>query len=329
MAKIYYEPDADLSALKGKRMAVVGYGIQGRAQALNLRDSGLDVVVGLRRGGESWGRAKGDGVEVAEVSEAVRGADVVLVLIPDEVQPSVWKKEIEPNLKDGVALDWAHGFNITFRAIQPPGTSDVVMVAPKAPGRALRQEFLNGWGVPALLAVEQDYTGHARETALAIAKGLGSTRVGVIETTFREETETDLLGEQVDLCGGVTELIKTSFQVLVEEGYQPELAYFEVLHELKMIVDLIQAGGIEHMWANVSNTAEFGGRTRGRRVIDPHVRKNMEALLADIKSGAFAREWMAEYETGMKTMAKLREGGPREQIEVVGAAVRSMFAKRP
>jgi ketol-acid reductoisomerase len=329
MAKIYYEPDADLSALKGKRMAVVGYGIQGRAQALNLRDSGLDVVVGLRRGGESWGRAKGDGVEVAEVSEAVRGADVVLVLIPDEVQPSVWKKEIEPNLKDGVALDWAHGFNITFRAIQPPGTCDVVMVAPKAPGRALRQEFLNGWGVPALLAVEQDYTGHARETALAIAKGLGSTRVGVIETTFREETETDLLGEQVDLCGGVTELIKTSFQVLVEEGYQPELAYFEVLHELKMIVDLIQAGGIEHMWANVSNTAEFGGRTRGRRVIDPHVRKNMEALLADIKSGAFAREWMAEYETGMKTMAKLREGGPREQIEVVGAAVRSMFAKRP
>ncbi len=329
MAKIYYEKDADIKALQGKRIAVVGYGIQGRAQALNLRDSGLGVTVGVRRGGESWREAKADGVAVEEVPKAVKGADVVMILIPDEVQGRVYKEHIAPNLKDGVTLDFAHGFNITFRAIKPPLNSDVIMIAPKAPGAAVRAEFQRGWGVPSLLAIEQDYTGHARATAMAIAQGIGSTKVGVIETTFREETETDLFGEQVDLCGGVTELIKNSFRVLVDAGYQPELAYFEVLHELKMIVDLIQAGGIENMWANVSNTAEYGGRTRGSSVIDARVRKNMEALLADIKSGAFAREWIAECEGGMKTMAKLRAEGSKEQIETVGSGVRAMFAEKP
>ncbi len=328
MAKLYYDDDADLAVLRGRPIAVVGYGIQGRAQALNLRDSGMEVTVGLRRGGDSWRKAKADGVEVEEISIAVKGAEVVMVLIPDEVQPSVWKRDIQPNLREGVTLDWAHGFNIHFRTIVPPLDSDVVMVAPKAPGAAVRQEYLNGWGVPSLLAVERDYTGHGRERALALAKGIGSTRVGVIETTFQEETETDLLGEQADLCGGVAELIKTSFQVLVDAGYQPELAYFEVLHELKMIVDLIQAGGIEHMWANVSNTAEYGGRTRGSRVIDARVKKNMEALLQEIKSGTFAREWMEECEKGMATLSRLRAAGPKEQIEVVGADIRRMFARR-
>ncbi len=328
MAKLYYEGDADISALRNRRIAVVGYGIQGRAQALNLRDSGLDVMVGVRKGGESWREAQADGVAAAEVPQAVGGADVVMILIPDEVQRGVYKEQIAPNLKDGVTLDFAHGFNITFRTIQPPLDSDVIMIAPKAPGAAVRAEFQRGWGVPSLMAIEQDYSGGARAVALAIAKGIGSTKVGVIETTFREETETDLFGEQVDLCGGVTELIKTSFRVLVENGYQPELAYFEVLHELKMIVDLIQAGGVEHMWANVSNTAEFGGRTRGSRVIDGRVKKSMEALLADVKSGAFAREWMAEFEGGMKTLTRLRAEGAKEQIEVVGAEVRRMFAPK-
>ncbi len=325
MAKLYYEKDADFGALKRRALAVVGYGIQGRAQALNLHDSGADVVVGVRPKGESWSAARKDGLDVASVADAVARADVVMMLIPDEVQPEVYVKDVAPNLKKGGALDFAHGFNIRYGTIQPPNYVDVIMIAPKAPGAAVRENFLRGFGVPSLLAIHHDATGNARKIALAIAKGIGSTRVGVIETTFTEETETDLFGEQVDLCGGVSELIKTSFDVLVDAGYQPELAYFEVLHELKMIVDLIQAGGIEHMWANVSNTAEFGGRTRGPKVIDPSVRKKMEALLKDIKSGAFAKDWIGEYKKGMPTLTKERKEAPDSEIERVGRDVRRMF----
>lgn len=325
MTKLYYEKDADLGALKGRTVAVVGYGIQGRAQALNLHDSGVDVVVGLRPKGESWNAAQKDGLEVAKVSEAVGSADVAMMLIPDEVQPEVYRLEVGPYLKEGAALEFAHGFNIRYGTIRPSKDVDVIMVAPKAPGAAVRENFLRGSGVPALLAVHQDATGDAHKVGLAIAKGLGSTKVGVIETTFIEETETDLFGEQADLCGGVSELIKTAFEVLVKAGYQPELAYFEVLHELKMIVDLIQAGGIENMWANVSNTAEYGGRTRGPKVIDDHVRKNMEALLEDIKSGAFAQDWVAEYKRGMPALAKGRKNGKDSQLEQVGRDVRRMF----
>ncbi len=325
MAKLYYEKDADLGALKERAVAVVGYGIQGRAQALNLHDSGADVVVGVRPKGDSWAAAKKDGIDVAPVAEAVASADIVMMLIPDEVQPEVYAKDVAPNLKKGAALDFAHGFNIRYGTIVPQKQVDVIMIAPKAPGAAVRENFLRGSGVPALMAIHQDATGNARTIALAIAKGLGSTKVGVIETTFTEETETDLFGEQVDLCGGVSELIKTSFGVLVDAGYQPELAYFEVLHELKMIVDLIQAGGIEHMWANVSNTAEFGGRTRGPKVIDLAVRKNMESLLRDIQSGAFAKDWVEEYKKGMRTLENARRESPGSLIESVGRDVRRMF----
>jgi len=325
MAQLYYDKDADLRALDDSRVAVVGYGIQGRAQALNLHDSGVGVVVAVRPGGESWNTAKHDGLKVSEVGPAVASADVVMMLIPDEVQPEVYKAHVAPNLRKGAALDFAHGFNIRFGTIVPPKEADVIMIAPKGPGAAVRDTYLKGIGVPALLAVHQDATGKAKATALAIAKGIGATRMGVIETTFTEECETDLFGEQVDLCGGVSELIRTSFEVLVKNGYQPEVAYFEVLHELKMIVDLIQAGGIENMWANVSNTAEFGGRTRGSRVIDDRVRKNMEALLKDIKSGAFAKEWTEEYRKGMPTLERARKEGPESQLERVGRDVRRMF----
>lgn len=328
MAKLYYEKDASLRPLEGKRVAVLGYGIQGRAQALNLHDSDVDVTVGARPSGESWRAASKDGLETAKIPEAVAGADVTMMLIPDEVQPDVYSNEVGPNLRKGTTLEFAHGFNIRYGTIQPPKDADVIMVAPKAPGAAVRENFLRGFGVPSLLAVHQDASGHAHETGLAIAKALGSTRVGVIETTFTEETETDLFGEQADLCGGMAELIKTSFGVLVDAGYQPEVAYFEVLHELKMIVDLVQAGGIENMWANVSNTAEYGGRTRGPRVIDASVRKNMEALLKDIKSGAFARDWRAEYGKGMPTLEEARRQEPDSQLERVGRDVRRMFQGR-
>jgi ketol-acid reductoisomerase len=326
MAKLYYEKDADFGVLKERAVAVVGYGIQGRAQALNLRDSGADIVVGARPGGESWNAAKKDGLDVATVTDAVASADVAMMLIPDEVQPEVYAKDVGPNLKSGAALDFAHGFNIRYGTIRPKRDVDVIMIAPKAPGAAVRENFLQGSGVPALMAIHQDATGNARSVALAIAKGIGSTKVGVIETTFTEETETDLFGEQVDLCGGVAELIKTSFDALVDAGYQPELAYFEVLHELKMIVDLIQQGGIEHMWASVSNTAEFGGRTRGPRVIDTEVRKKMETLLEDIKSGAFAKDWVEEYKRGMPTLTKARKEAPDSLLERVGRDVRRMFS---
>jgi len=325
MAKMYYNKDADLKTLKGKRVAVVGYGIQGRAQSLNLRDSGAEVVLGLNMKDETWKRAKADRMKIMSIPEAVKSADIVLMLIPDEVQKSVYDRDIGPHLRKGMTLDFAHGFNIHFKRIVPPKDVDVIMVAPKGPGALVRETYLAGIGVPALIAVYQDYTGRAKKTALAIAKGLKATTRGVIETTFKEETETDLFGEQVDLCGGASELIKKSFQVLVDEGYQPEIAYFEVLHELKLIIDLVQKGGIEGMWDGVSNTAEYGGRTRGPVVIDDHVRKTMESILKDIQSGRFAREWVDEYENGMPTMSKLRKEAEKSKIEVVGRSIRKMF----
>ncbi len=325
MAKIYYNKDANLKVLKGKRVAVVGYGIQGRAQSLNLRDSGVDVVLGLGIKDETWNRAKSDKMKIMSISDAVNCSDLVMLLIPDEVQKDVYDKHIAPNLRKGMVLDFAHGFNIHFKRIVPPKDIDVIMVAPKGPGALVRETFLAGIGVPALIAVHQDHSGSAKKYALAIAKGLMATTRGVIETTFKEETETDLFGEQVDLCGGASQLVKTSFEVLVEEGYQPEIAYFEVLHELKLIIDLVQKGGIEGMWDGVSNTAEYGGRTRGPMIIDDRVKQKMVGILKDIQSGKFAREWVAERDSGMPTLTKLRNEGERSQIEVVGRRIRKMF----
>jgi len=325
MARIYYNKDADLKNLKGKKVAVIGYGIQGRAQSLNLRDSGVDVVLGLNLKDETWKRAKADRMKIKSIPEAVKSADIVMMLIPDEVQKSVYDKDVGPYLREGMTLDFAHGFNILFKRIVPPKNIDVIMVAPKGPGALVRETYLAGIGVPALIAVHQDHSGKAKKTALAIAKGLKATTRGVIETTFKEETETDLFGEQVDLCGGASALIRTSFDVLVEEGYQPEIAYFEVLHELKLIIDLVQKGGIEGMWNGVSNTAEYGGRTRGGRIIDSNTKKTMELLLKDIQSGKFAAEWVAEYEAGMPTLTKLRNDGEKSKIEVVGRNIRKMF----
>ncbi len=325
MAKIYYNKDADLKVLKGKRVAVVGYGIQGRAQSLNLRDSGVDVVLGLGIKDETWKRAKADKMRIMGIPEAVMGADVVMMLIPDEVQKDVYDKHVGPYLSEGMVLDFAHGFNIHFKRIVPPKDIDVIMVAPKGPGALVRETFLAGIGVPALIAVHQDHSGNAKRVALAIAKGLMATSRGVIETTFKEETETDLFGEQADLCGGASELVRTSFKVLVEAGYQPEIAYFEVLHELKLIIDLVQKGGIEGMWDGVSNTAEYGGRTRGPMIIDSHVKRTMEQILKDIQSGKFAKEWVAEREAGMPTLRRLRQKGEKDQIEVVGRRMRKMF----
>ena len=325
MAKIYYNKDADIKVLKGKRVAVVGYGIQGRAQSLNLRDSGLEVVLGLNLKDETWKRAKADKMKIMSIPDAVKSADIVMMLIPDEVQKSVYDKDVAPYLKEGMALDFAHGFNIHFKRIVPPKNIDVIMVAPKGPGALVRETFLAGIGVPALIAVYQDHSGNAKRIALALAKGLMATSRGVIETTFKEETETDLFGEQVDLCGGSSALVKTSFDVLVEAGYQPEIAYFEVLHELKLIIDLVQKGGIEGMWDGVSNTAEYGGRTRGGVIIDDRTKETMKDTLRDIQSGKFAAEWVAEHDAGMPTLTRLREEGRKSQIEAVGRRIRKMF----
>lgn len=325
MARIYYNKDADLKVLRGKRVAVVGYGIQGRAQSLNLRDSGVDVVLGLNIKDETWKRAKADKMKIMSIPDAVSSSDIVMMLIPDEVQKDVYDKHVGPNLRPGMVLDFAHGFNIHFKRIVPPRSVDVIMVAPKGPGALVRETYLSGIGVPALIAVHQDPSGKAKRYALAIAKGLKATSRGVIETTFEEETETDLFGEQADLCGGASQLVKTSFDVLVAAGYQPEIAYFEVLHELKLIIDLVQKGGIEGMWNGVSNTAEYGGRTRGPVVIDQKVRRNMEGLLKDIQSGKFASEWVEEYKAGTPTLTKLRKEGEKSQIEIVGRKIRKMF----
>ncbi|NOZ82736.1 MAG: ketol-acid reductoisomerase [Euryarchaeota archaeon] len=325
MSRIYYEEDVELSVLEGETVAVIGYGSQGSAQAQNFRDSGVEVVLGLRENGESWKRASRDGFEVLPIDEAARKGSIVHMLIPDEVQPGIYERYVRQNLEEGNALSFSHGFNIRFGQIVPPENVDVIMMAPKGPGAMVREEYLRGSGVPALVAVEQDFTGRAKQRALALAKANGSARVGVLETTFAEETETDLFGEQVDLCGGSAELIKAAFETLVEAGYSPEVAYFECLHELKLIVDLYYREGIEGMWRRVSNTAEYGGRTRGRRIINQQVREEMRRILEEIRSGEFAREWVLENRAGMPVLKSLREEDSRHQIEEVGKRLRKMM----
>ena len=327
MAKMYYDKDADFSVLEEKTIAVIGYGNQGSSQALNMRDSGLEVIIGAKKG-KGFDAAKEAGFDVMPIDAAAKKAQVIHMLVPDEVQAGIYKESIEKNLDEGNALMFSHGFNIRFKAIVPPEYVDVLMVAPKGPGILVRQTYLDGFGTPALIAIEQNYTGEAKHIALAVAKALGSTRAGVLETTFAEETETDLFGEQVDLCGGATEMIKASFYTLVEAGYKPEIAYFETLHELKLITDLIQKGGIEYMWKCVSNTAEYGGRTRGKRIIDEHVKKNMLEVLKEIQSGKFAKEWMDECKNGMPNLTRLRKDESEIQIEKVGADLRRMFSKK-
>lgn len=328
MTKIYHDSDADLSVLRGKKIAVLGYGNQGRAQALCLHDSGMDVVVGARRDGKSWSNVQADGLKVADIPAAVKGADVVMILLPDEVQPKVYKEQIAPNLKSGAALEFAHGFAITFKLIAPPENCDVIMVAPKSPGRMVRQTFVEGFGVPSLIAVEKDASGKAKSLALALAKGLGSTKAGVLETSFREEATSDLFGEQVVLCGGVTALIENGFETLVKAGYKPEIAYFEVLHELKLIVDLIQAGGMMHMWESVSNTAKFGGLTRRDRVINDDSRKAMEQILDEINSGKFTEEWTKEWTVDLKNLKAMQKAESDKQIEKVGQEIRKLFERK-
>ncbi|MDD4244655.1 MAG: ketol-acid reductoisomerase [Candidatus Methanomethylophilaceae archaeon] len=326
--KIYHDADVDLGILKGKKIAVLGYGAQGRAQALCFHDSGLDVTVGARKDGRSWNRVKEDGLKVAEIPDAVKGADVVMMLLPDEVQPDIYKEMVKPNLKAGAALEFAHGFAITYELIVPPENVDVIMMAPKAPGDMERLMFLEGFGVPALVCVHQDITGNAKKIALALAKGLGSTRAGVFETTFDNETKTDLFGEQAVLCGGLTAMIKAGFDTLVDAGYPPEMAYFEVLHETKLIVDLINMGGFEHMWYVVSNTAEYGGLTRRDRVITEESKKGMKSILDDIESGKFKDEWRAEWKAGLKNLKKMEKDESELQLEVVGRDIRKLFERK-
>lgn len=324
MAKIYKDRDTDLSIITGKTIAVLGYGIQGRAWALNMRDSGLKVIVGVRPG-KSFDLAKQEGFEVYSVTDAVRRADVIAVLLPDMAQPSVWREEIEPNLKPGATVIFAHGFNIRFGLIKPPANVDVVLIAPKAPGRAVRDEFVKGWGVPALVAVHQDYTGNALKTALAVAKANGFTRVGVIETTFAEETETDLIGEQTVLVGGLMELIRKGFETMVELGYQPEVAYFEVLNEAKLIMDLIWEKGLTGMLLGVSETARYGGLTVGPQVINDDVKKRMKEAAERVRSGGFAKEWVEEYSRGAPRLKELLSRIEKHQIEIVGSELRRMM----
>ncbi len=329
--KIYKDKDVDLSILKDKTIAVLGYGSQGHAHALNLRDSGLNVIVGLRPGGPSYEKAKKDGFEPVSVREACEKADLIMILLPDQVQPAVYKKEIEPVLKAGKMLLFAHGFNIHYNQIIPPKDVDVAMVAPKGPGHLVRREFTKGAGVPCLIAVEQDATGEAFQKALAYAKGIGGTRAGVIETTFKEETETDLFGEQVVLCGGVSALIKAAFETLVSAGYQPEVAYFECLHELKLIVDLIHEGGLTFMRYSISDTAEYGDLTRGPRIINEQVRAEMQKILKEIQSGEFAREWILENQAGRPVLNALRKKEKEHLIEKIGKEIRALmpWLKKP
>ncbi|WP_379132726.1 ketol-acid reductoisomerase [Paenibacillus sp. sgz500958] len=320
----YYEQDAELSVLKGKTIAVIGYGSQGHAQAQNLRDSGLQVVIGLR-GGKSFETAKNDGFEVLSVAEAVSRADVVQILLPDETQASVYKNDIEPNLKSGAALMFSHGFNVHFGQIAAPKDADVLLVAPKSPGHMVRRTYVEGFGVPGLIAIEQDGTGKAKEIGLAYAKGIGCTRAGVIETSFREETETDLFGEQAVLCGGVSELIKAGFETLTEAGYAPEMAYFECLHELKLIVDMIYEGGLSSMRDSISNTAEYGDYVTGPRIITDETKKAMKAVLSDIQQGKFARDFILENQSGRAFLTATRRNEAAHPVEVVGAQLREMM----
>jgi ketol-acid reductoisomerase len=329
MTRMYYEADANLNYLAGKKIAIIGYGSQGHAHALNLKESGLDVTVGLRPGRPSWERAQAAGLKVATPAEAAKQADVIMILINDEKQGALYESEIKPYLTAGKALGFGHGFAIHFGQIVPPKDVDVFMVAPKGPGHLVRRTYTEGKGVPCLIAVHQDATGYAKQIALAWAKGIGGARVGVIETTFREECESDLFGEQAVLCGGATQLVKYGFETLVEAGYAPEIAYFECLHELKLIVDLMYEGGMASMRYSISDTAEYGDYVSGPRVIGPEVKERMKEVLRDIQSGKFAKEWIAENITGRPSFNAMRRRNAEHQIEVVGAQLREMMSWLP
>ncbi|UTT41067.1 ketol-acid reductoisomerase [Glutamicibacter mishrai] len=326
MADLYYEDDADLSIIQGKKVAIIGYGSQGHAHALSLRDSGVEVVVGLAEGSKSRAKAEAEGLKVSTVAEAAAWADVIMILTPDQVQAQVYTESIAEHLEEGNALFFGHGFNIRFGFIQPPANVDVALVAPKAPGHTVRREFEAGRGIPDLIAVEQNFTGGAKELALSYAAGIGGTRAGVIETTFTEETETDLFGEQAVLCGGTSQLVQYGFEVLTEAGYKPEIAYFEVLHELKLIVDLMWEGGIAKQRWSISDTAEYGDYVSGPRVITPEVKENMKAVLADIQSGAFAKRFMDDQKAGAPEFKELRAKGESHPIETTGRELRALFS---
>ncbi|RMF51313.1 MAG: ketol-acid reductoisomerase [Chloroflexota bacterium] len=325
MATLYYDQDADLSLLDGKTVAIIGYGSQGHAHALNLRDSGVNVVVGLHEGSRSRPKAEAEGLRVLPVAQAAQMAQFIMLLIPDTKQAAVYKAEIAPHLQAGDTLMFAHGFNIRYGQIVPPSDVDVSMVAPKGPGHRLRETFVEGVGIPCLLAVQQDASGKAKANALAYAKAIGGTRAGVLETTFAEETETDLFGEQVILCGGVTALVKAAFETLVEAGYQPEVAYFECLHELKLIVDLLYQGGMNYMWYSVSDTAEYGGYLSGDRVVTDQTRQTMRQILAEIRNGSFAEQWIEENANGLPNFLARRRAERAHPIEAVGAQLRQMM----
>jgi len=325
MAKIYYDKDANLNALKGKKVAIIGYGSQGHAQALNLRDSGVDIIVAELEGTENYALAKKHGFKPVTAAEVSSQAEVIQILAQDNVQAVLYEKDVKPNLKKGKTLVFSHGFNIHYHQIVPPQDVDVIMIAPKSPGHILRREFENGTGVPALVAIYQDYTKKAKQTALAYAKGIGCTRAGVIETTFKEETETDLLGEQAVLCGGVTELIKAGFDTLVEAGYQPEIAYFECLNELKLIVDLMYEGGLGYMRYSISDTAEYGDYYAGPKIITPETRQTMKKLLRDIQDGTFAKNWILENQAGRPFYNARKREEAEHLIEKVGKELRAMM----
>ncbi len=323
---VYYEQDADLKHLQGKNIAVLGYGSQGHAHALNLKESGLNVCVGLRPDSSSCAKAREAGLEVNTIADAVKWADIIMILLPDQYQKTIYEEEIAPNLETGNTLAFAHGFNIHYKQIVPPATVNVIMIAPKSPGHLVRRTFTEGNGVPCLIAVHQDYTGNAKEQALAWAKGLGGAKAGVIETTIKDETETDLFGEQAVLCGGSAELIKAGFETLVEAGYPEELAYFECLHELKLIVDLYYEGGLSRMNYSVSDTAEYGGMTRGPRLITPAVKAEMKKILEEVQDGRFAKEFIDECNSGYNNLTRLRESNTNHPIEKVGAKLRNMMS---
>jgi ketol-acid reductoisomerase len=331
MANVYYEKHGNPSLIKSKKVAVIGYGSQGHAHSLNMRDSGVDVKIATYAGSPSAARAKEDGLPVTTIEQAVQTSDVIMILIPDEKQRSVYKASIEPHLRAGQTLMFAHGFNIHFGQVVPPPFIDVTMIAPKAPGHRMRELFVEGVGVPGLLAVHQDVSGQAKQNALAYAWATGNLKAGVIETTFKEETESDLFGEQTVLCGGVSALVKSAFETLVEAGYQPEIAYFECLHELKLIVDLFYQGGLAYMRYSVSDTAEYGDYSRGPRVIDENVRATMKQILKEVQDGTFAKQWIAENEAGRPNFKKMRETEASHPIEVVGKQLRDMmsFLQKP
>ncbi|OQO90011.1 ketol-acid reductoisomerase [Saccharomonospora piscinae] len=324
--EIFYDADADLGIIQGRKVAVIGYGSQGHAHALSLRDSGVDVRIGLAEGSKSRAKAEDEGLRVCTTAEAAAEADVIMILTPDTKQRAIYEQDIAPHLKDGDALFFGHGFNIRYGLIKPPANVDVAMVAPKGPGHLVRRQFVDGKGVPCLIAVEQDPSGGAQALALAYAAAIGGARAGVIKTTFTEETETDLFGEQAVLCGGASALVQTGFEVLTEAGYAPEIAYFEVLHELKLIVDLMYEGGIARMRYSISDTAEYGDLTRGPRVITPEVKENMKAILREVQDGTFAKEWVSEDEQGRPQFSKLQKAGEQHSIEETGRKLRGLMS---